>query len=107
MFKLVKESVQSLRVENDKLKEKVEEVFSELKKVQEDSKSNQTGDHASRVTINPDASKSLDFLSEEYDHLIRFRDRAWEKISALEKLLKELSTEVSKVSTGIDQIQEY
>ena len=30
---MVKDTVQSLKAENDKLKEKVEEVFAELKKV--------------------------------------------------------------------------
>lgn len=104
---MVKDTVQSLKAENDKLKEKVEEVFAELKKVQEDLKSNQTGGHVASATDNPDVPKSLDFLSKEYDDLIKFRDRAWEKISALEKLLKELSTDVSKVSTAIDQVQEY
>ena len=57
----------------------MEEVFAELRKVQEDLKSNQSGGHAARVTDNPDVPKSLDFLSKEYDDLIKFRDRAWEK----------------------------
>lgn len=51
--------------------------------------------------------KSLDLLSEEYDVLNEFRDRAFEKIYTLEKPLKQLSTEVSKVSMAIDQVQEY
>ena len=79
--------MQSLKAENDKLKEKVDEVFAELKKVQEDLKSNQTGGHVASITDNPNAPKSLDFLSKEYDDLIKFRDRAWDKIFALEKLL--------------------
>ena len=48
---MVKDTVQSLKAENDKLKENVEEVFAELRKVQEDLKSNQSGGHAARVTI--------------------------------------------------------
>lgn len=48
--------------------------------------------------------KSLDLLREEYDVLNKFRDRAFDKISTLEKPLKQLSTEVSK---AIVQVQEY
>ena len=51
--------------------------------------------------------KSLDLLSEEYDLLNKFRDRALDKISTLEKSLKQLSTELSKVLMAIDQVQEY
>ena len=39
--------------------------------------------------------------------LNKFRDRALDKISALVKAVKELPTEVSKVSMAIDQVQEY
>ena len=66
---MVKDTMQSL---NDKLKEKVDEVFAELKKVQEDLQSNQTGGHVASITDNPDAAKSLDFFSKEYDDLIKF-----------------------------------
>ena len=103
---MVKDTVQSLKVENDKLKEKVEEVFAELKKVQENLKGNHAGGHVASAS-DPDALKSLDFLSKEYDDLNEFRDRALDKISTLEKSLKQLSTEVSKVSMAIDQVQEY
>ena len=98
--------MQSLKAENDKLKEKVEEVFAELKKVQENLKGNHDGGHVAS-TSDPDALKSLDFLSKEYDDLYKFRDRALDKISTFEKSLKRLSTELSKVSMAIDQVQEY
>ena len=97
--------MQSLKAENDKLKEKVEEVFAELKKVQENLKGNHAGGHVESAS-DPDALKSLDFLSKEYDDLNKFRDQAFDKISTLEKSPKQLSTEVSKVSMAIDQIQE-
>ena len=76
--------MQSLKAENDKLKEKVEEVFAKFKKVQENLKGNHAGGHGAS-TSDPDALKSLDFLSKEYDDLNEFRDRAWNKISTLEK----------------------
>ena len=63
--------MQSLKAENDKLKEKVEEVFVELKKVQENLKGNRAGGHVASAS-DPDALKSSDFLSEEYDVLHKF-----------------------------------
>ena len=105
-FKMVKDTVQSLKAENDKLKEKVEEVYVEIKKVQENLKDNRAGGHVASA-CDPDALKSLDFLSEESDVLKKFRDRALDQISTLEKAVKELSTKVSKVSIAIDQVQEY
>ena len=80
-----------LKAENDKLKEKVEEVFVELKKVQENLRGNRAGGHVASAS-DPDSLKSLDFLSEEYDVFNRFRDRALDKISTLEKSLKQSSS---------------
>ena len=100
-FKMVKDSVQSLKAENGKLKEKEEEVFAELKEVQENLKGNRAGGHVASAS-DSDALKSSDFLSKEYDDLNKLRDRALDKISTLEKSLKQLSTEVSKVSMAID-----
>ena len=105
-FKMVKDTAQSLKAENDKLREKVEDVYMEIKKVQENLKDNRAGGHVASA-CDPDALKSLDFLSEESDVLNKFRDRALDKISTLEKAVKELSTEVSKVSIAIDQVQKY
>ena len=104
-FKMVKDTVQSLKAENDKLKVKVEEVYFEIKKVEENLKDNRAGGHVASA-CDPDALKSLD-LSEDYDVLNKFRDRALDKISTLKNAVKELSTEVSKVSMAIDQVQEY
>ena len=59
---------------------------------------NLKGNHAANA-LDPDATKSL-----EYDDLNKFRDRTPNKISTLRKSLKQLSTEVSKVSGAI---QEY
>ena len=80
--------MQSLKAENDKLKEKVEEVFAELKKVRENLKGNHAGGHVASAS-DPDALKSLHFLSKEYDDLNKFSDRALDKISTLEKSLKQ------------------
>ena len=82
----------------------MEEVFAE--QVQENVKGNHAGGHVASAS-DPDALKSLDFLSKEYDDRNKFRDRALDKISTLEKSLKQSSTEVSKVSMAIDQAQQY
>ena len=82
---MVKETVQSLKAENDKLKEKVDTVFGELKQLKESLKQQRPGSHDASNGDEAGTTKSLDFLSKEYDVLVKFRKQAEERISAMEK----------------------
>ena len=82
---MVKETVQSLKAENDKLKEKVDTVFRELNQLKESLKQQRPGSHDASNGDEAGATKSLDFLSKEYDVLVKFRKQAEERISAMEK----------------------
>ena len=50
---------------------------------------------------------SLGFLSKEYDDLGKFRDQARDKIASIEKTLSSLLTDIDKLSSAIDEAQEY
>ena len=51
--------------------------------------------------------KSLEFFSKEYDDLAKFWKQAGDKLNVIEKTLSGLLTEVNKLSSAIDQGQEY
>ena len=104
---MVKETVQSLKAENDKLKEKVDTVFRELKQLKESLKQQRPGSHDASNGDEAVATKSLDFLSKEYDVLVKFRKQAEERISALEKSSAVISSRVNNLASAIDQAQEY
>ena len=75
---MVKETVQSLKAENDKLKEKVDAVFGELKQLKECLKQQHPGSHDASNGDAASATKPLDFLSKQYDDLVKFRKQAEE-----------------------------
>ena len=105
---MVKETVQSLKAENDKLKEKVDTIFGELQQLKESLKQQRPGSHdASNGDEAGATAKSLDFLSKEYDVLVKFRKQAEERISAMEKSLAVISSRVNNLASAIEQAQEY
>ena len=75
---MVKETVQLLKGENDKLKEKVDAVFGELKQLKECLKQQHPGSHDASNGDEASATKPLDFLSKQYDDLVKFRKQAEE-----------------------------
>ena len=95
---MVKETVQSLKAENDKLKEKVDTVFGELKQLKESLKQQRPGSHDASNGDEAGATKSLDFLSKEYDVLVKFRKQAEERISAMEKSSAVISSRVNNLA---------
>ena len=76
---MVKETVQSMKAENNKLKEKVDTVFGELKQLKESLTQQRPGCHDASNGDEAGATKSLDFLSKECDVLVKFRKQAEKK----------------------------
>ena len=104
---MVKETVQSLKAENDKLKEKVDTVFGELKQLKDSLTQQRPGSHDASNGDEAGATKFLDFLSKEYGVLVKFRKQGEERISAMEKYLAVISSRVNNLASAIDQAQEY
>ena len=89
------------------MKEKVDTVLGELKQLKESLKQQCPGSHDASSSDEAGATKSLDFLSKEYDVLVKFRKQAEERISAMEKSLAVTSSRVNNLASAIDQAQEY
>ena len=104
---MVKETVQLPKADNDKLREKVDSGFGELKQLKESLKQQRPSSHDVSIGDEAGTTKSLDFLSKEYDVLVKFRKQAEERISVLEKSLAVMSSRVNNLASAIDQAQEY
>ncbi|XP_068717170.1 uncharacterized protein [Montipora capricornis] len=104
---MVKEMVQSLKAENEKLKKRVEDVFGELKQLQDLFKTRGDDSHVESSSEAAEQMKSLEYLSKEYDDLVRFRKQVGDKLNAIEKTLSDLLTKVNELSSAIDLAQEY
>ena len=104
---MVKETVQLPKADNDKLREKVDSGFRELKQLKESLKQQRPSSHDVSIGDEAGTTKSLDFLSKEYDVLVKFRKQAEERISVMEKSLAVMSSRVNNLASAIDQAQEY
>lgn len=81
---------QSLKAENEKLKKRVEDVFNELKQLQDLFKTRGDDGHVESSSEAAEQMKSLEYLSKEYDDLAKFRKRVGDKLNAIEKTLSDL-----------------
>ena len=104
---MVKETVQLPKADNDKLREKVDSGFGELKQLKESLKQQRPSSYDVSIGDEAGTTTSLDFLSKEYDVLVKFRKQAEERISAMEKSLAVMSSRVNNLASAIDQAQEY
>ena len=99
---MVKETVQSIKAENDKLKGKIQEIYAELQLLQDEVKTKRDGSHDSfRGEV---ANPSSQSLSESHDEFCKYSE---EKMGAIESSLNTLSSSVENISTSIDQLQDY
>ncbi|XP_068689659.1 uncharacterized protein [Montipora foliosa] len=74
---MVKETVQSLKAENEKLKKRVEDVFNELKQLQDLFKTRGDDGHVESSSEAAEQMKSLEYLSKEYDDLAKLRKQEY------------------------------
>ena len=104
------DTVKSLKLENEELKTQVNMLRKEFKNLEatlerciaqpEDTKNV----HSS---ISNETSKSLDFLSNDYDELSSFHCEAKNEFVQLNKRLDNLTTRVDEIGEAIDNIERY
>ena len=101
--KMVKETVQSLKLENDKLKDKIQEIFAELSNLRDEVKAKRNGGHANSSEGTDEGNTTATLNSIEED----FRKYVNDRMSRIEKSLDHLSSQVDKISSSLDQALEY
>ena len=103
LTKMVKDTVQSLKLENDKLKDKIQEIFGELQNLRDEVKAGRNGGQAnsSEVTEEGITTATPSNIQEDFKKYVN------DKMSLIEKSVKHLSSQVDKISSSLDQVLEY
>ena len=103
LTKMVKDTVQSLKLENDKLKDKIQEIFGELQNLRDEVKAGRNGGQAnsSEVTEEEITTATPSNIQEDFKRYVN------DKMSLIEKSVKHLSSQVDKISSSLDQVLEY
>jgi hypothetical protein len=86
-----KDTVKSLKNQNDELKLQIDSMVVQVKKLQEDVKQSEAKENShgerSETAPNKETAASLQYLGNEYDELQQFRKKAKQQISQLETRL--------------------
>ena len=106
-----RESVTSLKQENQALKDQLDALFKEVKSLKDKCKTEGTtqvsGDNSSIKAANAESKRSLQFLSNEYDDLTAANSDVLVQLKQITRRLQDLSNQVERVSNAIDQFENY
>ena len=106
-----RESVTSLKQENQALKDQLDVLFKEVKSLKDKCKTEGTtqvsGDNSSIKAANVESERSLQFLSDEYDDLTAANSDVLVQLKQITRRLQELSNQVERVSNAIDEFENY
>ena len=97
------ESIVNLRKENNDLKSKVSALSEEISRLKDLTQQQ----NSSAAPSTQEVSHSLEFLSKEYDDLIRFKTTASKELQRLSSQLTEVKIRVDAIANAIDEFQEY
>ena len=113
-----KESVTSLKQQNQDLKDKVDALWKEIKQLKEKVRVDSaitfgaeaavtSGNSNNNASNDETVSRSLQYLSDEYDDLSASNSGVVDQLKALSRRLNKLSAEVTRVGNAIDEVEEY
>ena len=96
---MVKDTLQSLKLENDKLKDKIQEIFVELCNLRDAVKAERNG--GNEGTNDGNTKSTLNNIQDDFISYVN------DRISSIEIDLDYLSSRVVKISSSLDQTLEY
>lgn len=99
-----KDTIKSLKKQNDDLKGQVDYLKEEIMKLQE---VRTTLTKSNCTTPDKETEKSLEYLSNEYDDQKRLNLSTKQQISRLSTRFTEIATKVDSLSIAIDEAQQY
>ena len=115
---MTKESVTSLKQQNQDLKDKVDALSKEITQLKEKVRLDSaitfgaeaaatSGNSNNNASNDETLSSSLQYLSDEYDDLSASNSGVVDQLKALSRRLNKLSAEVTRVGNAIDEVEEY
>ena len=113
-----KESVTSLKQQNQDLKDKVDALSKEITQLKEKVRVDSpitfgveaaatSGDSNNNASNDETVSRSLQYLSDVYDDLSASNSGVVDQLKALSRRLNKLSAKVTRVGNAIDEVEEY
>jgi len=92
-----------LKLENDKLKDKIQEICAELSNLQDEVKAEHNAGHAisSEGTVEGNSMATPNSIQEDFKTYVN------DRMSLIEESLEHLSSQVDKISSSLDQALEY
>ena len=106
-----RESVTSLKQENQALKEQLDALFKEVKslkdKYQTEGTTQASDDNRRNKASNAESEIRLQFLSDEYDDLTAANSDVLVQFKQITRRLHDLSIQVERVSNAIDEVEDY
>ena len=105
-----KDTIKSLKKQNDELKAEIECIRKDFKKLEQDAKISEarsTQNDDSGSTPDKETLKSLEYLSNEYDDVRRSQSSAKQRFSKFESRLNDLEEKVEGLSKSIVEMEEY
>ena len=103
-----KDTIKSLKKQNDDLKGQVDSLKGKIIKLQEEVSSNRmTLTKSNCTTPDKETEKSLEYLSNEYDDQKQLNLSTKQQISCLSTRFTEIATKVDSLSIAIGEAQQY
>ena len=101
-----------LRKENQQLKLDIAELQKKLEKVtdeisQRSDMTDQNGLHARKPPLSPGKEKSVEYISDQYDELVSFKNNTLKVLKDMKSQLGNIELKCDKISEAVDQMEEY
>lgn len=107
---MTRETVTSLKQENQALMVQIDALFKKVKSLKEKCQTEGTtqasGVNSSNKASNAESERSLQFLSDKYDDLTAANSDILVQLKQITRRLHELSNQVERVSTAIDEAED-
>ena len=101
-------ATKQLRKENEELQNDISKLPKKLDKITEEMlKINDKTDQIEGGHVAKDQEKSIQFVSDQYDNLVSFKNNTNTELKYIKSQVKIISTKCDKIVKVIDQLQDY
>jgi uncharacterized phage infection (PIP) family protein YhgE len=101
-------ATKQLRKENEELRNDISELQKKLDKITEEmSKINDKTDQIEGSHVAKDQEKSIQFVSDQYDDLVSFKNNTNTELKYIKSQVEIISTKCDKIAKAVDQLEDY
>jgi methyl-accepting chemotaxis protein len=101
-------ATKQLRKENEELQNDISKLQKKLDKITEEMlKINDKTDQIEGGHVAKDQEKSIQFVSDQYDDLVSFKNNTNTELKYIKSQVEIISTKCDKIAKAIDQLEDY